>query len=197
MRNCLKEKDLIRFAGGAEASAEIGRHLACCDRCATEYRILGEIGRMARATEQVVVAALPRFRTGWKAVLRTARAGTENAGRNRLRFPGSGLVWTARAATAGLVLAVVLVPMLWNGLDDLGGLVTSQPVETGGQPYSIFLEGDDLVIEWTENGDRVHQVARSTSAQDFSHAEVTLVEGNRWIDSDPQQPGMVYYYRID
>ena len=56
---------------------------------------------------------------------------------------------------------------------------------------------EGLVIEWEKNGNATHKVFRSSSPVDFTRASVALVRGPRWVDTNYQAPGTVFFYKVE
>lgn len=151
--------------------------------------IIAEIRRMNDRLERQVDEALPALhRRILQAADRASHKGTAISPRpSWLAFP----IWAGRTAAVAGIAALLIFAMLRPMTRGTG-------IEPAGLPhFQVSLEKDVLVIEWPENGQKVHRIARSETPTGFTPAEVALVMGSRWVDRSPQAPGTIYFYRID
>ncbi len=146
---------------------------------------LKELRRMNACLERQVDEALPSLH---RRVLKAASVEAAISPRfSWLAVPA----WAGRAAAVAGVAALLIFAMVRPLTKGTG------KDQTGFQPFQVSLEKDVLVIEWPENGQKVHQISRSETPAGFTAAGVTVVRGSRWIDRSPQAPGTIYFYRID
>jgi hypothetical protein len=177
-------------------------HIEGCSSCrllAADHELAGRIFRQAGPPE-----GLERLRLGLAASV-VARLPREAGSPAR--------TWLLRPAVAGaaalLALLAVLVA-LQPVIPGLGGsqapriaLGASAPALEGqiGQAEQTGLVvqrlGDSVEVLLDPNGDRIHQVAVSTTP-DFSRQRVSSFRGTRWVDPAPAPiVGGVVFYRID
>ena len=155
--------------------------------------LLRELRRMNACLERQVDEAIPALhRRVLQAAKYAASYGAKEEAAVARRISWLALpIWAGRAAAVAGIAALVILAMLRPPVQGTG---TDQ---TGSHPFQVSLEKEGLVIEWPQNGQKVHRISRSDTPTGFTPAAVALVRGSRWVDRSPQAPGTIYFYRID
>ena len=150
---------------------------------------LKELRRMNACLERQVDEAIPALH---RRILQAANYQTNEDAAVVRRISWLALpIWAGRTAAVAGIAALLILAMLrplsrGTGTD-----------RTGSHPFQVSLEKEGLVIEWPQNGQKVHRVSRSATPNGFTPSGIAMVRGSRWVDRSPQAPGTIYFYRID
>jgi hypothetical protein len=175
--------------GEAEAD-RVRLHLSGCDHCSADRDTLRAVLDLNPALTSRIESVLPSFR---QQVLKRIEGISQAPAGSTFLYP----VWAGRAAVAAAVAVILFLPVLFNVVDFSVQEPEISLVSASTQDFTITFEQERLVITWPENGDHVHRIAKSRSPIDFSHAQIREVQGNRWVDDEPQPVGTVYFYQVD
>jgi hypothetical protein len=191
--DCAKARRKIEAA--AREWPGLARHRESCAACRRLARRQETPGRLFRALGSP--DAVTRLQLGLDTAVLVRLPCT-----GPMASPAALRLRPVLAGAAALVLAVAvallaLPPGDLTGTDPASGgqvarIETEQP-----ETFQVMRKGDSFQVVFTENGDKVHQVAQSTDPR-FLRARKTRVRGDHWVDPSPVlMVGQVVFYRID
>ena len=191
MKSCkVFESMLPLFSGGELSEAEhatVEAHLARCCDCRDEEATFSQVIDLARkitCSEQRIPVA-DRNKIAIQAAAR--------ASRGLWGFPLPAFSISAHpgllAGAAAMVLALVALPaVMRHG----SGPARNPAVST----IDITTDGGVVRLAWSDGTRDAYRVYKSTDPRDLDGAEVHVVKGNVWTDSEAGS-GPIVYYRIE
>ena len=101
----------------------------------------------------------------------------------------------ALAAVAALVVGVALFPALRDGQAPGIGVPRPEivPAAAGVEELALYARGSSVELTWRSDGRSEHRVVRATDPRDLASAPRTVVQGNTWIDPEPNGARVIYY----
>ena len=166
-------------------------HLMECAACSGEVALVRNLRSLSGSLQPRIAAVLPELRGRIRdAAGRQARETPHRAFFPRFPAPRI-LAWSTGSLTLAGLLALFLVARSPETPPSVAVL------QAEGPDFTMTLLEEGLVIEWEKNGNATHKVFRSSSPVDFTRASVALVRGPRWVDTNYQAPGTVYFYKVE
>lgn len=188
MNGCRAFKPLLPlFSGGELGEAEhlsVEAHLARCADCRQEEATFSQVIRIAKRvtmSEHRIPAAI-----GNRIVIDAAA----RASRRPWGFPVPAFSLSAHpgllAGAAAIVLALIALPVAMRH-----GSGPARP--TAISAIDITADGGVVKLAWSDGTREAYKVYKSTDPRDLERAEVHVVKGNVWTDSEAGTSPIVFY----
>ena len=178
---------LVTFAFGesvGEDSRIVREHLSACPDCrakVAEYKELVSVSRAALATggalSPTVIARISR---------QAAEAAMRPAWWRRL------VPMQASPVLAAAVPAMVVVLALGIGLALRGRRPVESPSQTPAR-LDMQVEANGVRLAWTDGRGRAYKVYKTTDPRLLGTGKGTVVQGNQWLDKEPDSSPVVFY----
>ena len=203
MKTCVRVGQLIALSAGGDLDAGSERalqeHLAGCPGCRAELREYLEVislGREAFSSEDILPAPV-RTRIAARAAESAQRASW------RTRFsplPGwfSGQTGVAATVAAALVVVALALPVSLriDRSESRGEAVTAGIGGAGfGEVDKIEMRFEDGAVRlaWSDGRKPSYVVHKSSDPRGVTGAETHSVQGNTWVDTNPDSSRVVFY----
>ncbi len=178
----------------AEKAASVSAHLSGCEGC-----------RLADLTfRSMVVSAKSEYSDEHGIPVSVRRKIAAEASERVLRpiWSWSMLALMPRqvpvfaTAMAALLVIVAGLPLARHGGEKASGrgiVAETAPKDDQVMQIEVVADGGSVKLAWSDGNRRSYTVYKTADPRAGGHQEAHLVNGNVWVDSDPQSSPVVFY----
>lgn len=201
MTNCVKMRELLPLSAGGDLeagdAARVQAHLSSCPACRVElaeFRQLISLTRTIDGAAERLPATVKRRIASEAAA--AARGGFWQGWSNSLAWPllGRAPGGLTAATLAAALVALIAVPVAMRDSADLPpqqgevarGVAAPERIDMSFQAGTVRLA-------WSDGREGGYIVSKSSDPRGLAGVEEHRVNGNTWVDSDPETSRIVYY----
>ena len=202
MSDCAKIRTLLPLSAGGDLDAcgekTVRAHLVGCAACRAELAEFAQVisvGRVIGSGDCRLPAAVKRRIAAQAAD--AVRGGFWKAWSGGLSWQPGRIPGLKAATLAAALVALVAVPVaMRDGAE--GPPETTVAERAAGAPERIDMsfQGGTVRLAWSDGREGGYIVSKSSDPRGLAGVEKHRVEGNAWVDRDPET-SLIVYYRIE